>query len=119
MNRREFIRNTGVAAIGFAVLPEKTVAEPIVFRLGRYYEHTCGSKMHIVASAETRMWGSALLAEERADGTIRPVGRTKVHAVNWYEITATEFEVKEKEDEHEQGNCSSSGRKRCHCVFSY
>ncbi len=97
MDRREFIRSTGIAVAGFVSLPVRAVAEPTLFKLGRYYEHTGGERIHIIATAETRMWGSTLLAEIRSDGEIRPVGRSEDHAVNWREITAGEFEANDTE----------------------
>ena len=66
------------------------------FELGRYYEHSGGGRIHIVALAQTRMWGTALLSESREDGVIIPCGMSKANAVNWREITANEFAEKRK-----------------------
>lgn len=62
------------------------------FEYGKYYRHTDGSKIHILAVASTRMWGTTLLAERRKDGSIVPIGMSKFHAANWHEITPAEFE---------------------------
>lgn len=74
----------------------------VKFELGRYYEHTAGKRMRMVALAQTRMFGTCLLAECRGDGTIKPCGMDSDAAVNWKEITSEEFKMSQNERKKER-----------------
>lgn len=62
------------------------------FELGKYYQHSGGQRLHMIALAQTRMYGLALLGEA-LDGSITPCGLDETNAVNWTEISLIEFEA--------------------------
>jgi hypothetical protein len=62
----------------------------IKFELGKYYQHTTGSKLYICGIGETHFYGSSLIAENEY-GELAPVGKNEENAVNYHEITKNEF----------------------------
>ena len=69
----------------------------MIFELGKYYKHTDGGRLHIIALAQTRMYGLSLLAELRCNGNILAVGMSESNAVNYREISKEESERIENE----------------------
>lgn len=67
------------------VRPNKA-QEEISFELGKYYEHTTGSMIHIICEADTTIYGKSLIAET-SNGMFLPIGKNKENAVNFKEIT--------------------------------
>ena len=64
----------------------------MTFELNKFYKHSGGGVMHMIATAENPvMWmGSPLIAEDR-DGNLSACGRDETSAQNWSEITQEEF----------------------------
>ena len=56
------------------------------FELGKYYRHTSGKMLHIIAVAETSFYGTALIAEDEG-GRLQPCGFEEANAKNYVEIT--------------------------------
>jgi len=63
----------------------------MIFELGKYYRHNSGSLLHVIAEAETVMYGDSLIAENSENGNLIPVGRSESNAANWVEIEQTEW----------------------------
>lgn len=65
----------------------------MIFELGKYYEHSSGERMHIIADAaegESWWWTSPLIAE--TDGAkLIGAGRDEASSVNWREISRDEW----------------------------
>ena len=65
------------------------------FKLGRYYQHTTGEKIKIVALADTYMWGRTMIAEKIGTIELRTVGSDETSTVNYTEISEKEAIEKE------------------------
>jgi hypothetical protein len=65
------------------------------FELYKYYEHTGGSRYHIIAIArKSDMWiisETGMAVAECREGNLHPVGTDPTSAVNWYEINKDIF----------------------------
>lgn len=60
------------------------------FELGKYYQHTTGSKLYICGLGETIIYGSCLVGEDE-HGDLIAVGKSEENAVNYSEITKEQF----------------------------
>ena len=64
----------------------------MVFELNKFYKHTSGVMMHMIAIAEAPiMWFGPTIIAERADGSLTPCGMDEVSAQNWHESTKAEY----------------------------
>ena len=70
---------------GFPTRNGKLRPRDLVFKVGYYYEHTHGDKIHVLESLLTTMWGTTLIAEV-AGGELRAVGSDIASAENYVEI---------------------------------
>jgi len=62
------------------------------FEVGKFYKHTSGKKIAIVAEAVTTMYGKTLIAEQCDRADFMPVGSdSDDYAANWTEITKDEW----------------------------
>jgi hypothetical protein len=62
------------------------------FELGKCYKHNGGGAIYICGVADSIMWGTTFIAEERGSQNLTPVSmNSKDSAVNWFEITKEEF----------------------------
>lgn len=62
------------------------------FEVGKFYRHTGGGHLHIIAKApKTIMWFGPVLIAETPEGDLRPCGADEASAVNWNEITEVAF----------------------------
>ena len=62
------------------------------FELGKCYKHNGGGAMYICGVADSIMWGTTFIAEERGNQNLTPVAmNSKDSTVNWFEITKDEF----------------------------
>lgn len=66
--------------------------DDIKFEVGKYYEHTTGSKLSIICEVETYYHGKCLLGETET-GELVPVGTTKENAINYHEISESQFKI--------------------------
>lgn len=65
-----------------------------IFRIGRYYQHTSGEKLHILMKIKTTQWGDCLVAERvprNGNTQLMAVGSDEASAENYHEITETEW----------------------------
>lgn len=69
------------------------------FELGKYYKHTTGTMLHVIASAETTMFGDALIAEESGQIDFKAVGKDESHSVNYTEIDKKEWDEYHKKQD--------------------
>lgn len=60
------------------------------FELGKYYQHTTGTKIHICGLGETYYHGRCFVGENN-NGELSPVGSDESSAVNFHEISKEEF----------------------------
>lgn len=59
----------------------------MIFELNKFYEHTGGGMMHMIATAESPiMWFGPTLISESPDGHLTPCGIDETSAQNWFEI---------------------------------
>lgn len=70
---------------GFPTREGKLRPSNLVFKIGRFYEHSGGGKLHVLESFLTTMWGTTLIAEESGGG-LRAVGSDTASAENYIEI---------------------------------
>jgi hypothetical protein len=68
----------------------KEECDVMVFEIGKYYKHTCGSVLHICGCAETHVFGWTLIGDNKT-GELIPIGSGESHAVNYVEIKKDEF----------------------------
>lgn len=62
------------------------------FEIGKYYRHTMGEVVHIIAKVDTFFHGECLLAESDS-GNLMPFGQDEQSAVNWVEVPCWEKET--------------------------
>jgi hypothetical protein len=60
------------------------------FELGKYYQHTTGSKLYICGISDTYYHGRCFVGENEY-GELMPIGNTQENAMNYKEITKDEF----------------------------
>jgi len=60
----------------------------MVFEVGKFYRHTCGKVLHILAEVDncTGFFNPCLIGEEPGYTAFLPIGATEDHAENWEEI---------------------------------
>lgn len=63
----------------------------MIFEVGKYYRHTTGEELSVVAEVDTTMYGRTLLAETNNSCGFLAVGSTEDHATNYVEITKEEW----------------------------
>jgi len=63
----------------------------MVFEVRKFYKHTSGEAIHIVAEVDTLMWGNCLVAEAAYQNDLLPIGKDEESAVNYIEITESEY----------------------------
>lgn len=66
---------------------------PLIFEIGKCYQHTTGRKMRIIGEMDTYYYGHCLIGETDT-GEYIPVGREAENAVNW--IECEDFAKEEK-----------------------
>lgn len=62
----------------------------MVFELGKYYEHTTGSRLYIVGCMASYGYGMGYVGEDEW-GNFHAVGKDEDNASNFSEITREEF----------------------------
>jgi hypothetical protein len=60
------------------------------FELGKFYEHTTGSRLYIAGVMQSMFYGMTFVGEDEY-GEFSPVGSTEDNAVNYKEITKEQF----------------------------
>jgi hypothetical protein len=60
------------------------------FELGKFYEHTTGSRIYIAGCVSSIVYGVTFIGED-AYGDFSPVGFGEDNAVNYKEITKEQF----------------------------
>ena len=63
----------------------------MAFKVGKYYRHAGGVKMHILCAVKTWMYGWSMVSETK-NGVLRPVGIGHGYDTNWEEISREEWE---------------------------
>ena len=64
----------------------------MVFELDKFYKHTNGRFMHMIAMAEKPiMWFGPTLIAESLDGSLTPCGGDETSSSNWSEVTEKEY----------------------------
>lgn len=61
------------------------------FEVGKFYKHTTGHQLAIICTANTTMFGEALIAEQNTSIDFVAVGSDEAAAVNYTEITVQEW----------------------------
>lgn len=61
------------------------------FMLRKYYGHSGGRMIHILALVETVMYGQCLIAEEAPGGAIIPIGTDVDSTIGWKEVVKEEW----------------------------
>lgn len=69
------------------------------FEVGKYYQHSGGSMMHVVCGAVTTMYGGCLVAEIAGEPDLKPVGQDEAAAANWRETTYAEWMTNFSDDD--------------------
>lgn len=60
------------------------------FELGKYYEHTTGSRIYIAGCMSSEIYGMCFVGEDEF-GNFSPVGQSEDNAVNHFEIAKEVF----------------------------
>lgn len=62
----------------------------MIFELGKYYQHTTGTKLYICGIGETIYHGRCFIGENQC-GELAPIGCSEHNTVNFTEITKEQF----------------------------
>jgi len=62
-----------------------------MFKIGRYYRHSGGKLLHVLAEGNGSYWWADPLLAETGESNLQPVGRDADSAVGYTEITEDEW----------------------------
>ena len=66
--------------------------EGMKFELNKFYRHTGGGLMHMIAIADSPiMWFGPTLIAEAPSGELTPCGMDEASAMNWHEVEESEY----------------------------
>lgn len=63
----------------------------MLFEVGKFYKHTSGEAIHIIAKIDTLTYGNCLVAEPAYQNGLLAIGTDEESTVNYTEITESEF----------------------------